>query len=160
MGGFKPYVGAGVQYIHFFDEGSNIGGKLDIDDAFGFALQAGVDVTLGDGWYLNADVKKIWIDTDVTWTNTGLGTLHADNVDIDPWIISAGVGYRFNLSDLLGGVRHLPSSKQKNEACSHFLRRPASGEGNRWGGCFAGLVRLLHKGQPRTGEAAFRFQAR
>jgi len=110
MGGFKPYVGAGVQYIHFFDEGPNIGGKLDIDDAFGFALQAGVDVSLGDGWYLNADVKKIWIDTDVTWTNTGLGTVHADNVDIDPWIISAGVGYRFNLSDLLGG-RSAPSLK-------------------------------------------------
>ena len=45
MGGFKPYVGAGVQYIHFFDENSNLGGSLDIDDAFGFALQAGVDVS-------------------------------------------------------------------------------------------------------------------
>ncbi|MGI9404035.1 MAG: OmpW/AlkL family protein [Hyphomicrobium sp.] len=67
MGGFKPYVGAGVQYIHFFDENSNLGGSLDIDDAFGFALQAGVDVSLGDGWYLNADVKKIWMSTDVTW---------------------------------------------------------------------------------------------
>ena len=104
MGGFKPYVGAGVQYIHFFDENSNLGGSLDIDNAFGFALQAGVDVSLGDGWYLNADVKKIWLDTEVTWTDTDLGgaTVRAD-VDIDPWIISAGIGYRFNLADLLGG---------------------------------------------------------
>ncbi|MEE9546122.1 MAG: hypothetical protein V3V65_01355 [Hyphomicrobium sp.] len=29
-------------------------------------------------------------------------TVRAD-VDIDPWIISTGVGYRFNLADLLGG---------------------------------------------------------
>ena len=102
MGGFKPYVGAGVQYIAFFNEGSNIGGSLDIDNAFGFALQAGVDVSLGDGWYLNADVKKIWLDTELTWTDSVAGTVRAD-VDIDPWIISAGVGYRFNLADLLGG---------------------------------------------------------
>ena len=109
MGGFKPYVGVGGQYIHLFDESSNIGGKLDIDDAFGFALQAGVDVSLGDGWYLNADVKKIWINTDVTWDFGGGNNIRAD-VDIDPWIISAGVGYRFNLSDLLGG-RSAPSLK-------------------------------------------------
>lgn len=109
MGGFKPYVGAGVQYIAFFDEGSNIGGNLDIDNAFGFALQAGVDVSLGDGWYLNADVKKIWLDTDVTWDLGGGNRIQAD-VDLDPWIISAGVGYRFNLSDLFGR-RSAPSLK-------------------------------------------------
>ncbi|MDH3579371.1 MAG: outer membrane beta-barrel protein [Hyphomicrobiales bacterium] len=43
--GFKPYVGAGVQYIAFFDEGrSTLAGNpnLDIDSAFGFTLQAGV----------------------------------------------------------------------------------------------------------------------
>ncbi|MES0384297.1 MAG: hypothetical protein ABUJ98_06845 [Hyphomicrobium sp.] len=36
-------------------------------------------------------------------------TVRAD-VDIDPWIIGAGVGYRFNLADLLGG-RSAPSLK-------------------------------------------------
>ena len=105
MGGFKPYVGAGVQYIHFFSEGTgdNVlnASSVDIDDAFGFALQAGADLALGDGWYLNADVKKVWMNTDVTWNNTDLGTVRAD-VDIDPWIISAGVGYRFNIEDLFG----------------------------------------------------------
>ena len=59
------------------------------------------DLALGDGWYLNADVKKVWMNTDVTWNNTDLGTVRAD-VDIDPWIISAGVGYRFNIEDLFG----------------------------------------------------------
>jgi len=106
MGGFKPYVGVGAQYMHFFSEGTgaNVLGasSVDIDDALGFALQAGVDVSLGSGWYLNADVKKVWLNTDVTWHNTAtLGEVVAD-VDIDPWIISAGVGYRFNLEDLFG----------------------------------------------------------
>lgn len=106
MGGWKPYVGAGVQYIHFFSEGrSNLPGapKIDLDDALGFTLQAGVDVSLGGGWYLNADVKKTWIETDATW-DSGLGLVSAD-VDIDPWIFSIGVGYRFDLADVFG-ARH------------------------------------------------------
>lgn len=98
MGAFKPYVGAGLQYIHFFSEGSSgIGGaKIDLDDTVGFTLQAGVDVSLGGGWYLNADVKKTWIETDASWAGTGLTA----DVDIDPWIFSLGAGYRFNLEDL------------------------------------------------------------
>lgn len=103
MGGWKPYVGAGVQYIHFFSEGrSSLPGapKIDLDDALGFTLQAGLDVSLGGGWYLNADVKKTWIETDATWTS-GLGLVSAD-VDIDPWIFSLGVGYRFDLADVFG----------------------------------------------------------
>ena len=106
FGGMKPYVGAGVQYIAFFDEGSAggpVNAKLDIDDAFGFTLQAGVDVEIGRGWYLNADVKKTWIDADAKWRNTGITA----DVELDPWIISAGVGYRFNLF----GPRHTPVYK-------------------------------------------------
>ena len=98
FGRFKPYVGAGVQYIHFFGEGrSDLGGaKIDLDDAFGFTLQAGVDISLGGGWYLNADVKKTFIDTDASWKGTGITA----DVEIDPWIYSVGVGYRFNFEDL------------------------------------------------------------
>ncbi|MGL4396379.1 MAG: OmpW/AlkL family protein [Hyphomicrobium sp.] len=97
VGGFKPYVGAGLQYIYFFSEDSDYG-RVEIDDAFGFTLQAGVDISLGQGWYLNADVKKTWLDTEVHWRDAGL----RGDVDIDPWIISAGLGYRFNLSDIFG----------------------------------------------------------
>lgn len=102
IGAFKPYVGAGVQYIHFFGEGraDNVapvsGSKIQLDDAFGLTLQAGVDISLGGGWYLNADIKKTWIDTDAAWKGTGITA----DVQVDPWIYSLGFGYRFNLEDL------------------------------------------------------------
>ncbi len=107
MGGFKPYVGAGVEYMAFFGEGrSDLGGhpKINLDSAFGFALQAGFDMEVGRGWYLNADVKKVWLNTDADWGN-GVTA----KVDVDPWIVSVGLGYRFNLSDLFGS-REAPAS--------------------------------------------------
>lgn len=53
-------------------------------------------MSLGGGWYLNADVKKTFIETDASWQGTAI----AANVEIDPWIYSIGVGYRFNIEDL------------------------------------------------------------
>jgi outer membrane protein len=103
MGALKPYVGVGLQYINFFDTGTgdNLLGaqKVSIDDAVGFTLQAGLDISLGNGWYLNADVKKTWLDTTVTWhNNAALGGLDVvGDADLDPWIFSGGLGYRFNL---------------------------------------------------------------
>lgn len=109
LGALKPYVGAGFQWIHYFNSktGANPLGAsgVDFSDSFGPTLQAGLDLELGGGWYLNADIKKSWLDTKVTWSNTanvGAGTSVVGKVDVDPMIISAGVGYRFNLEDLFG----------------------------------------------------------
>jgi outer membrane protein len=107
MGAIKPYVGAGVQYIHFFGEktGSNTlaATGVDIDNAFGVTLQAGVDIAIGRGWYLNADIKKTWLDTTATWRNSAVTNSDiVAKVDIDPLIVSAGIGYRFNLEDVFG----------------------------------------------------------
>jgi outer membrane protein len=100
MGGFKPYVGAGVEYMAFFGEGNSAlgGAKIDLDNAWGLALQAGFDMEIGQGWYLNADVKKVWLDTNASWK----GTAVTADVTVDPWIVSVGLGYRFNLSDVFG----------------------------------------------------------
>lgn len=100
-GTFKPYVGVGLQYIAFFNETNKLGGNgdLSIDDGLGFTLQAGLDIAVGNGWYLNADVKKTWLNTSASWNGTGVTA----DVDLDPLIVSAGFGYRFNLSDILGG---------------------------------------------------------
>ncbi|HZP08372.1 MAG TPA: OmpW family outer membrane protein [Methyloceanibacter sp.] len=108
MGRWQPYVGAGVQYINFFDTGTGqnrLGAtEVSIDDAWGFTLQGGIDVGLGNGWSLNFDVKKTWLDTTVTWhNNAALGGVNVvGDADLDPWIFSAGVGYRFNLDGLFG----------------------------------------------------------
>jgi len=89
-----------VQYIAPFSEkgkGALAGQHVNVDDALGFTLQAGLDIEVGQGWYLNADVKHTWIDHDVS-----INGAKAFNVDLDPWIFSLGLGYRFNLSDVFG----------------------------------------------------------
>ncbi len=87
----KPYVGAGVNYTHFF--GANAGSLTNpkYDDSFGAALQAGADIPLGNNWYANLDVKKIYIDTTARFSNSAVRA----NVDIDPWVVGVGVGYKF-----------------------------------------------------------------
>ena len=62
--------------------------------SFGPALQAGFDVNLKDGWLINADVKKVWIDTDVH-LNAGAGYVKIDSLDINPWVFGLGVGKKF-----------------------------------------------------------------
>jgi outer membrane protein len=90
---FSPYLGAGINYTVFFDEEEGAASSIDYEDSFGFALQAGIDYALSGNWSLNFDVKKVFLDTDVETTVEGTD-IEAD-VDIDPWIIGIGVGYRF-----------------------------------------------------------------
>ena len=88
---FKPYVGAGVNYTIFYgvDEGDLM--DIDYDNAFGFSLQAGVDYNLNEKWFLNFDIKKLFLKTDVTVNNAST----SNEVNIDPLIIGLGVGMKF-----------------------------------------------------------------
>jgi outer membrane protein len=91
---FKPYAGVGVNYTVFFGnhDGPNYNG-LKLDNNWGFALQGGFDYKLTGNWFLNFDVKKIWLSTDAS---TNLATTHVTtHVDIDPLIVGAGIGYHF-----------------------------------------------------------------
>ena len=94
-GTFRPYAGAGVNYTVFWNEDAPGGAVTGInyDNSIGYALQAGFDYGLDKHWMLNVDVKRYWLDTDVN-ISSALGSLNAD-VDLDPWTISFGVGYRF-----------------------------------------------------------------
>lgn len=89
--GVKPYIGAGINYTHFFNEDAGDLHSVKYDDSFGAAFQAGVDVPIGDNWYANLDVKKVYISTTAKFSPSGV---RAD-VDIDPWLVGAGFGYRF-----------------------------------------------------------------
>ena len=87
--GFKPYLGAGVNYTRFSSVSLPAG--VDIDrNSWGPALQAGVDIPLGGNLYLNFDVKKVYIRTDVTAGGAGLGKFK-----IDPVLFGMGLGWRF-----------------------------------------------------------------
>jgi len=90
---FSPYLGAGVNYTFFYNEDAPGGGinSINYKNSFGWALQAGVDYAVSGNWYVNADIKKIFLSTDVSING---GAVTAD-VDLDPWIIGFGVGYKF-----------------------------------------------------------------
>lgn len=99
-GRVKPYVGAGVNATFFFNEDEGpVADGIEYDASVGFALQAGVDIDLDGepgGWAFNADVKKIWINPDVTVDfSSALGASLDAEVDIDPLVVGLGLGYRF-----------------------------------------------------------------
>lgn len=98
LGAFEPYVGAGVNYTSFIDSelpapAAVTINSIDYGDSWGPALQIGVDYRLDDHWSLNLDARRIWINTDVSM-ETSAGPVTAD-VDIDPWVITTAIGYRF-----------------------------------------------------------------
>jgi outer membrane protein len=90
-GRFSPYVGAGVNAMIFHSGEDRNGFTVDLDDGVGGALQAGVDLGLTGPWSLNVDVKKVWFSTDAEING---GALVSD-VDLDPWVVSLGVGRKF-----------------------------------------------------------------
>ena len=92
FGQVEPYVGAGVNFTSFIDSDPPAGRRVDYDSSIGPALQVGLDYRLDDHWALNFDVRRIWINTDVTIS----GDINAtDEVDIDPWVVSTAIAYRF-----------------------------------------------------------------
>jgi len=98
---FDPYLGIGVNYTAFFSEhlDSDIttavgDGKLDLDNSWGAALQVGFDYQLNDSWLLNGSVRYIDIDTKAT-INFDSGSKAKVDVDVDPWVYSIMLGYKF-----------------------------------------------------------------
>lgn len=92
-GSFRPYVGAGLNYTHFYGVDLEAGGQaIDVDrNSWGWALQAGVDIPVSRDWFVNLDVKKIAIDTDVRFK----GGADLGHLDVDPYVYGIGVGTRF-----------------------------------------------------------------
>ena len=89
-GKFDPYLGAGVNYTRISSV-DLLGGAGGMDSSsVGLALQGGVDFKIDQTWSINLDVKKVRIRSDITAAGTKIS-----NVQVDPLLISVGVGYRF-----------------------------------------------------------------
>ena len=93
--GFKPYVGAGINYTRFSSVRFNpavqtaLGPSVD-KSSWGGALQVGVDIPLARNLYLNFDVKKVYISTDVHSHGAKVGKFK-----VDPVLAGVGLGWRF-----------------------------------------------------------------
>lgn len=100
-GGIKPYVGAGVTHFFIFSEGvgadvATLGATdVDLSDEFGFLVQGGVDIALNDrGLGLSLDAKRYFVGTTATFRAGNAVALQSEH-DLNPWVISAGLSYRF-----------------------------------------------------------------
>lgn len=107
VGRFNPYLGAGINYTIFYsaDKGPVVQ-NIEYKNKFAFAAQAGVDIDITKRFFINADLKKIFLSTTATvdasnLTPAGspalapvLGNIKAD-VKINPWLLGAGIGYKF-----------------------------------------------------------------
>lgn len=114
FGAFKPYIGGGVNYTIFFNTSAanspavvpltaGLGATLavtglDVKNTWAPAAQVGFDYMLTKNVGLNVDVKKLWLRPD--WSGSisvANGTplpMHG-KVDLDPWLVSGGVTYKF-----------------------------------------------------------------
>lgn len=93
-GQFRPYVGAGVNYTRISSVDLAVPGvtRLRLEsDSWGGALQAGFDVKLDKNLFLNLDVKKIYINTDIK-DDAGTKLSH---LKLNPLAIGVGLGWRF-----------------------------------------------------------------
>ncbi|MDE2154948.1 MAG: outer membrane beta-barrel protein [Xanthomonadaceae bacterium] len=89
----SPFLGAGVNYTYFFSskgKGPLQGAHVTVDNSWGAAAHAGIDVQLSPKWLLTADVRWIGISSDVHVNGVKVGT-----AKIDPLVYGMSFGYRF-----------------------------------------------------------------
>ncbi|WP_305097155.1 OmpW/AlkL family protein [Croceibacterium aestuarii] len=100
-GGVSPYIGAGPTYFLWID--ANPGAfakaagadKTTMSDELGFALQAGLDVPVNaKGMVVSLDAKRYFVGTTARWYAGGTKVIQTKH-QLDPWVLSAGVGFRF-----------------------------------------------------------------
>lgn len=97
----RPYAGLGINYTLFYSAKTTssldtaLGGStsISLDNSFGLAAQAGVDIDINKEWFMNLDLKYINISTTAN-LDTG-GTKRSVDVDINPWVIGLGIGKSF-----------------------------------------------------------------
>jgi outer membrane protein len=89
-GQFRPYVGVGINYTIIGSE--RLAGNMQLENSsVGGVIQAGFDVKVSNNVFLNFDVKKIQLRSDLySASGDKLSTLK-----LDPLLWGVGIGYRF-----------------------------------------------------------------
>jgi outer membrane protein len=122
FGAFQPYVGVGVNWTAYFGAkggnnyaafwtpglgptGYNASSNVSIGSTFGLAAQVGFDYMINQNWGINVDLKRIMMQPTAYGNvyNTAVAALAPARavipwkaqVNIDPWVVSAGITYRF-----------------------------------------------------------------
>lgn len=118
----QPYIGVGTNYTDFdsvnvrqqvndllFEYGDAVGpGRVSVDNSWGWAGQIGIDVLFGrdSNWLVNAAVQYHDVETTTSLRYVVDGVDNAGNprqfvntvrtdLDVDPWVYSLGIGYKF-----------------------------------------------------------------
>ena len=101
LGAVKPYVGAGATYFWWVDVEPGAATvplgvtRTTLSDQFGLVLQAGADIALdNNGLGLTLDAKRYFVDTTARWYAGDTLAIETEH-KLDPWVLSAGVSYRF-----------------------------------------------------------------
>lgn len=90
----SPYVGAGVNWMYFWDETLNLGAAdldLDIDNSFGWNAKVGADIKITENLYANVDIMYLNNDTELDIS----GVERNADLDIEVWSYNVGLKYRF-----------------------------------------------------------------
>ncbi len=100
----RPYLGAGVNFTRIMSVdlgtadavtqtlgGGNTGTNNLDRTSVGLSLQAGLDFKVGQNAFINIDVKKVKLRTDLE--NSALG--HLAKVKVDPLLVGVGFGFKF-----------------------------------------------------------------
>lgn len=101
MGPLKPYIGAGPSYFIILDSKVGAGGtaigatSAKVRSKVGFALQAGLDFAVNDtGLGISIDAKRYFMKPLASFYVGNTEVLRTRH-DLDPWVVSAGLAYRF-----------------------------------------------------------------
>ena len=89
---FQPYAGVGVNYTRISSVNLNAGTQaLQLEGhSTGLAFNLGADYKLNDKMYLNVDMKKVQLASDIMANGTVVS-----KAKLDPLLVGVGLGWRF-----------------------------------------------------------------
>ncbi|MCH6257775.1 hypothetical protein MLD52_14555 [Puniceicoccaceae bacterium K14] len=90
--GLTPYISGGLNFTWITDKDLSVAGvELDLEDySLGAAIGTGVTYDLNEKWKLDASVKWIDLESDVT-----AGGVVLTNAQLDPFLFSFGANFSF-----------------------------------------------------------------